>query len=1155
MPLKTILGSSGSGKSTDLFKKIIEESIKNPTVNYLIIVPEQFTMSTQKELVSMHPSKGIMNIDVLSFQRLAYRIFDETGAAQKIVLEDTGKNLILKKLVSENKDNLSILKGNIEKAGYIKEVKSLISEFFQYGISPKELEKLIQDNDNRESLNMKLTDILFIYRRFKEYIEEDYITAEEVIEVLSDVTDKSNIIKNSVIAFDGFTGFTPLQYKLLSKLMIYAKDVIVTVTIDKRQIASNNIKEHELFRLSKETISKLEYTAKEAKVTVEKPEIKETEYRFRENAPMLFLEQNLFRYGKKKYNKEQENISIHICKNPLDEIDFAARTVKELVRNEGYRYRDIGVVTGDMETYGKYVSDVMNKYDIPYFMDYKRNILKNPFIECIRAIIEMIEQDFSYQSVFRYLKSGFSRLEYEKIDLLENYCIAFGIRGFSRWNKSWRGKRKTFTDEDLVKVNKIREIILDRFKELVPTLKSKDTTVREKTEKLYIFIVQQEFQKLIKKYENYFKSINELALSKEYAQVYKIVIDLFDKFVALLGNEKMSIDEYSLVLDSGFEEAKIGIIPPGLDMLLIGDIERTRLNHIKALIFVGVNEGIIPSSDNGGGIISQTEREFLSKKVEIAPTVRERSYIQKFYLYLNMTKPSDKLFISLSKVSSEGKTLRNSYLIGSIKQLYENILIVDEEKFREDFIGRIYTKKNALDYLTKGFAVIKDKEPSKQWIDLYRCFMNTKEYRDIVKKLVSGAFYVNIEESIGSKLAVDLYGKILSNSVTRLEYYSRCAYAHFLSYGLHLSEREEYSFEGVDMGNIMHISLEKFSKMIDESNYNWNDIPKNIRTEYIKEAVKSSVEELEADVLHNTARNEYIITRMIRILDRTAWALSQQLKTGVFKPADYEIPFHMSGDTLTTQTQEKIELFLNGRIDRLDVCEDNKNVYFKVIDYKTGKKEFSLTEFYYGLSLQLLVYMNAAIEVKKRFYSGKEMIPAGLFYYHIDDPIVESEQDDESNNIRKEMIDRKILEELRPSGLINSDEGIVEKMDNFSAGKSYSIPAAKTKNGALSKNGNVANKEQFKKLSKYVDKKIKDIGEEIVNGNIKIEPYELNGNTGCDYCTFAAVCRFEQKLEGYGYKRLAKLNGEELWNRIEKDSNSLESKDDKLNNSMGEGEK
>ena len=440
MSLQFIFGNSGSGKSHYLYQQIVKESICHPEKNYLVLVPEQFTMQTQKDLCMAHPRGGIMNIDVLSFGRLAHRVFEETGKERQPILDDEGKNLVLRKIAGNYEDELTVLKGNLKKQGYISEVKSVISEFTQYGIDFEQLDSFMEGLNPESYLYYKLKDIRKVYEGFEDYLRDKYITKEELLDVLSQTVPEAKMLKDSVIAMDGFTGFTPVQNRLIGELLKVCDKIMLTVEIDRREDPFVYKHPYQLFALSKQMVTSLTEVAQEVRVEIDEPVwlCKNPSYRFKENPEMAFLEEELFRYSRRKYSGEKmRSISLHEVHTPQEEAQYVAEEIRRLVREEGYRYREIAVIASDLSTYADALEKACDRYEIPVFMDHKKSILLNSFVEYLRSLLVMVEQNYTYESVFRYLRTSLCGFTRDEVDRLENYCLALDLKGFKKWDQVW----------------------------------------------------------------------------------------------------------------------------------------------------------------------------------------------------------------------------------------------------------------------------------------------------------------------------------------------------------------------------------------------------------------------------------------------------------------------------------------------------------------------------------------------------------------------------------------------------------------------------------------------------------------------------------------------------------------------------------------------
>lgn len=1102
MALQFIFGGSGSGKTHYLYKMIIDESVKHPDRNYMVLVPEQFTMQTQKDLVLMHENKGIMNIDVLSFGRLAHRIFEETGKGQIPVLDDEGKNLVLRKIAKNFESDLKVLKNNMRKLGYISEVKSVISEFTQYDIELKELDRVMEHVGEESYLYYKLQDIRTLYEGFQQYLKDKYITKEEILDVFCSIAHESKLLKNSCIVLDGFTGFTPVQNRLLTELLKICKDVMITVTIDEHENPYIYTHPYQLFGISKQMVTSLIGIAKAEKIEVKEPiNLFDRPFpRFQSTPALEFLEKSLFRYGKSVYSEAQDAVILHEAKNPKDEAIAAAGEIRRMVRTEGLRYREIGVIVSDMDAYREYLKQAFEMFEIPVFMDYKRSILLNSFVEYLRSIIAMVEQNFTYDSVFRYLRSGYAKVTEDELDELENYVLALGIKGYKKWQEKWIRKTKDMTEEELAHMNHLRVLIVEEIDALVYVLRQKRKTVRDITEAIYEFLVKEEMQLKLKQQEEEFQKIGEQALAREYAQVYGLVIALFDKFVALLGDELVGLKEYAELLDAGFVEAKVGVIPPGPDQVVVGDIERTRLKDIRALIFLGANDSFLPGNLTNHGLLSEKDREkFAGEKLVLTPGGKEKAYVQKFYLYLDLTKPTEKLSVYYSKVSSDGKSLRPSYLVQELQKLYPNIQVIDETT--KKLCEKELSKKIAFSEFVEGLKSRND-TGQEAWIELYSWYKKNPEWAAKIYAVLEAGFYKRPKDEISETIAKRLYGEYFERSITRMERYSACAFAHFLTYGLRLKERAVYEFGAFDLGNIFHSSLERYSKKLEKEQKEWTEIDEQMQKVYVSESVDQAITDYENSVLFSSYRNEHLITRMKRVVGRTVWALTEQLEKGDFKTYAYEMRFG------------------NGKIDRVDTCVDGEEVYVKVVDYKSGTMAFDVSALFHGLQLQLMVYMNAAVANVKRRYPTKEVIPSGVFYYHIQDPYID-------RPIGEKRAEVEILKKLRPDGIISLDRESLKHLDHTAYKESLAVPVKKNKDNSLAKTSKIVSAEDFDTMLLYAEDKVEKLHEEILKGDVRVSPYRMGERTGCDYCSYKHICGFDTRIADYKYRDITKLTREE----------------------------
>lgn len=1115
--LHFIVGASGSGKSEHLFTKLIQKSLEHPEKNYILVVPEQFTMETQKKVVLMHPSGAVANIDIVSFNRLAFRVFSELGILQAEMLDDTGKSLILRKVIANEREQLNIYREKVHMHGFVEEMKSVISELYMYGIGMEKYKEIREQVKGNALISEKLKDIEVVFEGFRSYIEDKYITKEELLDRLCDAIPKSGVIRESELYFDGFTGFTPVQNKAMKLLLEYSVGITITVTAGREEYAAIQkgiacgmipVMEQELFKMSKETINTLlkmydELFGKTGleRIAGESIFLDGRNGRFRNNPVLAHLEEQMFRPGGKRV-KNDGSVMLLRFDGPRSEVEYITDYIAWQVK-KGMRYRDFAIICGDMDSYGRILADNLNTRNIPYFMDNKRSLILNPAVTFIRAVLEVIDTDFSYESVFRFLKSGIEVLDMDDVDILENYVLAGGIRGAGKYFKEFTLGRRRMAEQDLERVNRIREEFVDAIREIYDDFKGKTggLSVHEMTESLYRFLVKFRLSQRLSEMEQEFLERGELSFGREYGQTYKYIIDLFDKIVSLLGGEVMPLKEYRQILDAGFEEIKVGVIPLSMDQVLVGDIERTRLSSIKILLVLGVNDGIIPKHGKKSSLLSQSDRNYLKKmEIDLSPTIRESIFIQKFYLYLNLTKPQKGLVLSYSDSSMDGSALRPSYLTGEIARLYdsvENVLPV-----REEYLN-LSSDAASLKYLSEHLNRNEIRDMDGFLKELYSYFQKHGEYGDIISDIRQGLFFDNNPTKLSSYTSAQLAGQGMIKSVSRLEKYAACAYAHFLTYGLKLAKREKYEINMADMGTIYHKCLELFSAEMLRQNYDYRTITDVERNSLVDKCVTEITENYENMILKSSKRNEYLIRKIKSVCRKTVWAMCEHVKRGDFTPQEFEFAFK------------------EGRIDRVDTYEKDGKLYLKIIDYKSGSKKFDLSDVFNGLQLQLIYYMGETLKIKEVLEQGKEVLPAGTFYFNIKSPYIEC-----SEEIQDEKLQELLLKEYKMTGLVNDMIEPAVAMDHIleeEKAESVIVPL-KTKDLGSAVSSSGMNSTNFRRMIDRVERMMDEFTEEILEGRIEKNPYRKGMNTPCEYCSYRSVCNFDEREFGNQYKKTVKIS-------------------------------
>lgn len=1126
MGLQLILGGSGTGKSQFLYENVVKKSIECPEQFFMTIVPEQFTMATQRRIVQTSPRRGSLNIDILSFERLAKRIFEEAGQQTLQVLDDTGKCLVIRKVMEERKDELKIFGKKVRMVGFVEEMKSIISEFCQYGIGEEAIRKLQKQLEEQTGdavqtqplLAAKFHDISMILKGFKEYVENRFVINEELLVRVCELIPTSELVKNSHVVLDEYTGFTPVQYRVLQGLMQYAKSVTIVLTMREG--------EQGIFQMTTKTVNRLKQLAQEASVTIHTDKIFTERKRFVRHSDLEHLEQNLFQYSIRKQSAGGD-VKIVACANPVMEAEYIAQQIFSLVKENGVRYREIAVLTPDMERYHRVLGDAFLRYEIPCFIDYKRSIRSNPMVEAIRGALEIVRDKFSYESVFRFLRTYMSSLKMEEIDRLENHVLERGIRGYKRWSGDFR-------TEDAC-ILKARDIFLADIEELYRNLKvgtgKKGISVRNAITELYQFGVRISLEKKTLALKERFEKMGQLSLAKEYQQSYAKVMELYDKTVLLLGDEVLSLTELIGILDSGFEEIKVGVIPPTLDSVQIGDIERTRLSDIKVLFLAGANDGLIPKAVSQKGILTQAERSFLETQgMELSPTEREASFIQKFYLYMMLTKASKRLYISYKRTNGDGEAGRASYLIGHIRKMFTDLQVIDWEKeLQHQPMLQITNNETAYTYLAETLGAFLEQRGNSLTQMVYQELKSRNlEPERLLEATKAGMQDSGWQKNLQKAVVEILYGTCLHNSISRLETFAKCPYQHFIEYGLQLVERKQYEVIRNDIGTMYHSALEGFSKRIKMQNLSWKTLTDESRNAMIDEVFTELEEKYANQAIQDTARNRYMFQSVKNITTKTVAILQQQLEQSNFEPEGFEVRFSSDKGLpeLACQYEDGKIMELKGTLDRVDYYSVGDDIYIKVVDYKSGKTKFSISDVYNNVQLQLVVYMEAAIAMAKKRFPDKQIHPAGIFIHNIDDPVLEYSDKTKNEEERK----KAYLRALRPNGVINSIDKVLEALDTgFKADASGSynssvIPFRKTKEGKIS--ATAITPEEFQALLTYTRQEVERLGQDILQGVIQARPYAKENTNhlpdektvSCKYCEYKALCGFDANMPNCEYR-------------------------------------
>lgn len=1123
MGISFVLGRAGTGKSFSFYKKIKDRLNEVQDNKLILIVPEQFTLQAERDLIEFLGLSGIMNVEVHSFTRLAHKVFNEVGGITKVNINDQGKQMVLRKILEESYKDLVIYKKAAIQTGFVESLNKMLAELKKYDISPHDLRQKIAHSNN-DLLSQKLSDIALIYEKFNSFLLEGYLDSEDYLNLLINKIEESEFIRGSEVWIDGFYSFTPQTYKIIEKLFLSAKDVNISLTIDKKE---EKIRDNDVFYITNKTLEQLQLFVKKHQLDAKYVVLNPLDQKFLNKSPELsHLEKELFSYPYKSYSGEVFNINIFSSMNIYSEIEQAAAQIIALARENDFRWKEISLVCNCLDVYGPYIKRIFKEYDIPFFFDEKRSILDNPITQLVLSALEVVRKGYRYEEMFKYLKTGFSNIGQEDCELLENYCLQCGING-NEWKKQFSKGSHSY---DIEFINHLRESVIKPLVQLEKEIKGKKT-VLDITTALYKFLENIKVHENLEKWIEKLRRKNEFEYVNENTQIWNTIIETFDQLVEILGHHELSLIEYIKILESGFTVIELGIIPTTIDQVLVGSIQRSKSHQIRALFVLGVNDGILPSGKDHSGLLQDEEKLVLKKDgLFLGSDSQTKFYEEKLHIYAAFAKPTEYFWLSYSIADNEGKALRPSILIDRFKRIFDKISIgSDVVNSTKDQLGLVVTANSTLKYLIENLRLnLEGKIISEFWWDVYSWYCEKETWQRVKDGVVTGLFHVNQDFYINSSFAKRLYSFPIKSSVSRFEKYIQCPFSHFVKYGLRPQERKVFKVSAPNIGELFHKAMEEFTRILRTRELNWRNINRHECNLLVEEILESILPFYNDGILLSSFKYKYLITRLKRVCKRAIWTLTEQLQKGNFEFFDHEISFGMNEKypPILIELSEGEQVFIEGRIDRLDILEEEKDLYVKIIDYKTGIKDFELSDVFYGLQLQLMVYLDAVLTNMQNGWKGKTVNPAGIFYFKIEDPLIKT---DES---MVEIIETEIRKKLKMKGLVLNDVRIIREMDTKLDGFSEVLPVGLTKNDRIDSRSSTLDTTAFNKLIKHVRSLLQDIAQEIINGNVTIAPYQKERISACRFCQYGSVCQFDSMLKDNKYRIIKSLKDAEVLTKI-----------------------
>lgn len=1165
MALQFIIGRAGSGKSTYCLEQIRSSLKADPMGDPIILlVPEQASFLAEHALVTTRGLSGIIRAQVLSFRRMAHRVLQETGGIDRLPLDDMGKKLLLYRVLEQRKDELKLFGNAFGQMGTIEAFLDLINEMKRYTLTPDQLADHVQDGAHAFPPVMadKLHDLSMIYHDYELELASAYFDAEDVLNVLAEQTEQSEYLARAEVWIDGFHGFTPQELAVIRSLLLTCSNVKLTLCLNRTYEAGELPHELDLFYPTAMTMIKLKEIAAELGVEVLEPIVlqHEVESRFAGSPMLAHLERNydkrtIIPYESAPGAEQAEAIVIHAAMNRRAEAEGIARDILMLARQESCRWRDMAILVRNMEDYQDVLAEVLQDYDIPFFIDQKRAVTHHPLIEFVRSALDAIHDGWRYDSMFRCIKTDFflerdlDPLDRTAMDELENYVLAYGIHGArwlddQAWNYSFTSdlearSRELGTEEGelLGRIHSARKAVITPLAAFEKRL-GKSVTVHDYIASLYDLLEAVGASQRLESWSQQAAEGGNPEKAREHTQVWNRLMDMFDQMVEVMGDKPISLELFIGLIDTGTSSIQLGHVPPALDQVLVGSVERTHSSAIKHAFILGVNDGVFPQKFKEGGLISEQERErLISGGVELAPSSRRKLLDEQFLIYTAITGTSASLRLSYSIADDEGKALLPSELIRRIKRMFPSV----QEKFLYGDPPSGLAERAQLEYAVHparamGHLVsqlrqwLKGIEISPVWWDVYNWITTQEPWSHQLKQHMYGLFYTNMATGLSTATSRELYGSELRTSVSRMEKFAACPFAHFAAYGLRLQQRKVFRLEAPDIGQLFHAALSKLAAEILAEGIHWGELTMEQCRARAERIVDSLAPKLQGQILLSSKRYAYISRKLKQIVGRASVVLSEHARRGDFMPVGLEVGFGTGQELppLTFQLENGCTMQIVGRIDRVDSVQSESGLYVRVIDYKSSRTMLRLADVYYGLSLQMLTYLDVILTFSERWL-GQPALPAGVLYFHVHQPLLQTK-----NAVSEADAAAELFRRFQMKGYVAADPVVLQHMDrDLEAGrKSEIVPVALKKDGGFYKYSTVVTPEQWTSLREYVRRTIRQIGSNILAGEVAIAPYRTGQLAPCHYCEYRALCQFDPMFEGNEYNVLRARDEDELWNQV-----------------------
>lgn len=1091
------IGRAGSGKSRRVLSEI---AARRGERRQVLLVPEHVSHEAEIDLCRACGPTASRDAEVLSFRSLAGRVLSECGGVSDFTLDGGGKLLTMRLVLQELHSQLKVFGRPSRRAAFLERLTELADEFYAYSVSPEQLYEQVADVSG--AAGDKLRDLALIYAAYDGKLRAGGIDRRSRVQKLGDRMEESHYLDGADVYFDGFSYFNRAEESVIETLLRRAASVTVTLLGEK----GNN----ELFQNALRQRERLARMAARAGVPCEVVYLTD-----RIEGALGHLERGLFGPDD-SWEGGADNVELYEATTAFSEVEYVAARIRALVCGGGYRYRDIGVMARNMDEYGPILENVFQRDGIPAYISRRNDILEKPVLTMLLSAVDAVTGGFDYEDVFRCLKTGMAGITAEECDLLENYAVTWEIRGSmwlrdTPWTANPDGYGQEMTEERsarLTAVNEARQKVRGPFLALSEGLKA-ESTAAGKAKALYEFAQRSGVPETLKEKAEELLRDGHVQLAEEYAQLWSIFCGVLDQFAEILGQSEIDSEEFARLLRLVLAEYSVGTIPATLDQVKVSDITRNDRHPVKCLFLLGANDHVLPQADTGGGILDDEDRELLQQRQILLSDATFDSLDNELQnIYAALAQPTERLHVSYPVTDLSGRELRPSFVVERIEKLFPALRIR-----REDRAYRLEMPATALE--------LAGEEPGGP---VWRFFAADGRYDDVLDGMERARGMGR--GRLSPEAVRSLYGRSIHMSASRMDRLRSCHFSYFMEYGLRARERKNAGFEAPEVGTFIHYLLENVTRdVMDRGGY--GQVEKGELRRLVRHYVDLYVETEIPGFDEKSARFRYLFSRLRHTALAVIENIAAELAESDFRPMEFELAFGGRDGTLPAVTirEGDTTLSVSGKVDRVDGWLRDGKLYLRVVDYKTGRKSFDPSDLRAGLGLQMLLYL-FTLEKEGAAHFGYPIVPAGVMYLSARDDILKADR-----GISPEKLEAKLRRELRRSGLVLAEPEVLRAMEHSALESPCYLPVTLSKKGDII--DGIASAAQLGKLSRYVDRVLRQIARELRQGNIDADPCTRGPQeSACTYCAFASACYFDESRDKRNY--LKKTDLKEFWKFLDR---------------------